>query len=141
MSDYDIEKMRLMFVEAYRRRNANETLTPLEHQICQVIDVYPEYHDMLSHQGGVDKVYPDPRQNPFLKMSLHLSVLEQLSTNRPAGILQLYQQAITTAPPVWVEQQIASILFDMLSESMAQGCMPDDTIYLQRLRAHFRHSG
>ena len=40
MSDYDIEKMRLMFVEAYRRRNANETLTPLEHQICQVIDVY-----------------------------------------------------------------------------------------------------
>ena len=34
---------------------------------------------MLSHQGGVDKVYPDPRQNPFLKMSLHLSVLEQLS--------------------------------------------------------------
>ena len=138
MSEYDIEKMRLMFVDAYRRRNDNETLTPLEHQICQVIDVYPEYHAMLRNQTGVTDVYPDPAENPFLRMSLHLSVLEQLSTDRPAGILALYQQLITTSPPVWVERQIAEILFDMLSQSMSTGTMPDDGVYLQRIRSHFR---
>ncbi len=81
-----------MYADAWRKKQAAETLTALEAQIAQVLDDHPEYHDALGEDGIGESFEPDHgRTNPFLHMGLHLAIRDQLSTNRPEGIIDTYQ--------------------------------------------------
>lgn len=75
---------------------SNQLLSPLENQIATVIEQHPEYHKLLSNpEQHLDKDYLPQfgETNPFLHMSLHLGVRDQVNTNRPSGIKKLYQEA------------------------------------------------
>ena len=69
-------------------------LTPLEQLALQVMQMHPEYHAILNQPDlyREQAYYPELGEtNPFLHMSLHLSILEQLSINQPIGIAGIYQ--------------------------------------------------
>ena len=69
-------------------------LSPLETLGLQVIQMHPEYHAILSQPElyREQAYYPELGEtNPFLHMSLHLSILEQISINQPIGIAGIYQ--------------------------------------------------
>ena len=57
--------------------------------------LHPEYHAILSapEQFKHQEYFPEfGETNPFLHMSLHLSILEQISINQPIGIASIYAQ-------------------------------------------------
>jgi hypothetical protein len=60
-----------------------------------VIHMHPEYHAILDapEQFKHQEYFPEfGETNPFLHLSLHLSILEQMSINQPFGIASIYQQ-------------------------------------------------
>ncbi|MGB5834026.1 MAG: DUF1841 family protein [Thiohalocapsa sp.] len=95
----DREQLRSVFLNAWRKAKSGEVLEPLEQQIVEVAKRHPEYQatleagdEMLDH----DWLPEDGATNPFLHLGLHLSVLDQIATDRPTGIRKLYQQMIRT---------------------------------------------
>ena len=79
------EQVRDTFFEAWRKYRAGEPLVGIEALAADVALAHPEYHALLDEPGRYrDKDYTD--SNPFLHMSLHVALEEQLSIDQPAGI-------------------------------------------------------
>ena len=75
-----------MFYAAWRKYRAGEPLAGIEMLALDVILEHPEYHDALNHPERTrEKEYVD-ESNPFLHMSLHVALEEQLSIDQPPGI-------------------------------------------------------
>ena len=75
------------------------------------------------------------QSNPFLHMGMHIAIQEQLGSNRPAGILDVYQQLCQrTGDSHAVEHAMMECLGETLWEAQRAGRDPDERLYLQRLR-------
>ncbi len=83
------DEARRFLIEAWKKRRAALPLTDLERIAVAIIARHPEYHAML--ESPADNVDRDWRPesgdvNPFLHLSLHLAVAEQLAIDQPPGI-------------------------------------------------------
>ena len=88
------DEVREFFFNAWSQFKAQKPLTDLEKIALAVINMHPEYHAILDapEQYKSQEYFPEfGETNPFLHMSLHLSILEQISINQPTGITDIYQ--------------------------------------------------
>ncbi len=132
----DRHELRKMYADAWRKRCDKQPLSPLEAQIADVVESHPEYHDAVS-SDELDKDYtPDSGQtNPFLHMGLHLGIREQVATNRPAGIANVYKILATKSGDIHTaEHRMIDCLAETLWEAQSQNSAPDEDKYLQRLQ-------
>ena len=91
MFDPSREQVREMFFGAWRKYRAGEPIVGIESLALDVILQHPEYHGVLSLPGKFrEKDYTD-ESNPFLHMSLHVALEEQLSIDQPPGIAARFQ--------------------------------------------------
>jgi hypothetical protein len=89
------EQVREMFFGAWRKYRAGEPLVGIESLALDIILLHPEYHDVLATSERYrDKDYTD-ESNPFLHMSLHLALEEQLSIDQPPGIRQRFEDLLS----------------------------------------------
>jgi Domain of unknown function (DUF1841) len=80
------DQVRDTFFEAWRKYRAGEPLAGIETIALDVSLAHPEYHAILAAPERYrDKDYVG-EGNPFLHMSLHLALEEQLSIDQPPGI-------------------------------------------------------
>jgi Domain of unknown function (DUF1841) len=89
------DQVRQFFFDTWAKFNQQQSLTELEAIALEVIQMHPEYHAVLSapERYAQQAYFPEMGEtNPFLHMSLHLSILEQISINQPTGIQAIYQQ-------------------------------------------------
>jgi hypothetical protein len=134
----DRKQLRQTFFNAWRKRSAGEVMTPLEEMVSQVVAMHPEYHAQLENPDqGLEKDYlPEAGEsNPFLHMAMHISLLEQVSTDRPPGIRQLHQRLCQKmGDEHQAEHQLMECLAQMLWEAQANQRMPDERAYLECIR-------
>jgi len=132
------DQVRQFFFEAWRKYRQNETLTALEGMALQVMLAHPEYHDILSapEQFMEQEYFPEMGEtNPFLHMSLHLSILEQLSIDQPPGIVAAYQALQKKHGDEQVAQhQLMECLAETVWQSQREGKVLDGVAYLERLQ-------
>ena len=89
------DEVREFFFNAWSQFKAQKSLTDLEKIALGIINMHPEYHAILDapEQYKSQQYFPELGEtNPFLHMSLHLSILEQISINQPTGITDIYQR-------------------------------------------------
>jgi hypothetical protein len=89
------DEVREFFFDAWEKYKAQKSLTDLEKIALGVIHLHPEYHAILNvpAQFKHQDYFPEfGETNPFLHMSLHLSILEQISINQPIGITSIYEK-------------------------------------------------
>jgi hypothetical protein len=89
------DEVRTFFFDAWAKFNAQKSLTDLEKIALGVMHMHPEYYAILDapEQFKSQEYFPEfGETNPFLHMSLHLSILEQISINQPIGIAGIYEQ-------------------------------------------------
>ncbi len=131
------DELRLRYVESWRRRLEGLPLEPLDAQIVDVIELHPEYHRMLEDEESLARPFTveQGQINPFLHMGLHLALREQLGTDRPMGIQQVYLRlGRTIGDPHDVEHRMIDVLAETLWEAQRTGRAPDEQMYLERLR-------
>lgn len=89
------DEVRDFFFNAWTKFKQAQPLSDLEKIAISVIQMHPEYHRILDTPERYKQQAYFPEQgetNPFLHMSLHLSVLEQISINQPTGIAAIYSE-------------------------------------------------
>lgn len=88
------DDVRHFFRETWRKHRAAEVLTPIEAMALDWILLHPEYHADLASAETADADYriDDGRTNPFLHLSMHLAIAEQLSIDQPSGVRAAYER-------------------------------------------------
>lgn len=130
----DRESGRRFFIEVWRKKRQALTLEPLEQLIAGIIIQHPEYHKILVDIEAAERDYPPEAAvaNPFLHMSLHVALQEQLMTDRPQGILELYQQGLPRfGDPHELEHRMMDCLAEALWRAQRANSLPDETEYLR----------
>jgi hypothetical protein len=133
----DRYQLRKLFIDSWQKFLKKEPLTAIEEQIARIIELHPEYHQQIDI-SNIDKDYaPEMGQiNPFLHISLHLAIIEQIQTNRPLGINSIYKDLLTKYSND--EHKVHHIMIDYLAEQMWQSqkynTPPDEGNYLARLQ-------
>jgi hypothetical protein len=133
------DQVRQFFFDAWRKFRSQEMLTPLEGMAIQVMQAHPEYRAVLDapERYREQEYFPEMGEtNPFLHMSLHLSVLEQLSIDQPPGIAAAYRSLLAKHGD---EQAAQHDLMDCLAETVwraqREQSAPDAAAYLECMRS------
>jgi hypothetical protein len=131
-------RTRQMFKQAFEKQARGEVLEPLEKQIATLLDEHPEYHALMTGQDSVldqDFTAEDGSENPFLHLSLHLALREQVGTDRPPGIASITRSLLLKhGDGHTVEHMMIERLGLYLWDAQRQGIAPDEQAYLESLR-------
>lgn len=126
--------VRTFFCEAWRKSRAGEPLSPIETLASQWIELHPEYHaDLADLPAALAAVYQveDGRTNPFLHLSMHLSISEQCSIDQPRGIRQAVELLARRLDGLHDAHHAAmECLGQMLADSQRNGHPPDGDSYV-----------
>lgn len=131
------EARRFLF-DSWAKFRHQQALTPLEKLTVEVLVKHPEYHRVFENaEANSDKEYsPEMGEtNPFLHISMHLSIAEQLSIDQPPGIKQFYE-ALTEKhqDSHAAEHDIMDCLGEMLWQAQRQRTMPNPAHYFACLQ-------
>lgn len=132
------EQVRRFFFDTWAKYRAGTPLQGLETMALEVILLHPEYHAVLeAPERSAEREYaPEMGQtNPFLHMSLHLAIEEQLSIDQPAGVRAAFEQALSKNDTRHDALHAAlECLGEMVWKSQREGAPPDAQAYLECLR-------
>jgi hypothetical protein len=130
-SQHDVRRF---FCGTWAKRRGGLPLTPIEAQAARWIDEHPEYHALLADEAAAlaaDYRVEDGRENPFLHLSMHLSIDEQASIDQPAGIRQALHALAARRPSLHAaHHEVMECLGQMIWTSQRSGLPPDGLAYL-----------
>ena len=130
--------VRRYFCAVYAKARAGQPLEALETIAAQWIDEHPEYHaDLRDADAAVAAVYDDnaASTNPFLHLSMHLSISEQSSIDQPRGIRLAVELLTHKRNSLHLAHHGAmECLGSMLWESQRAGRPPDGDAYIACVR-------
>jgi hypothetical protein len=128
------DESRRFLVAAWRRHREGEALSPLERTAVQIIAMHPEYHAVLeSPDRHVDRDYlPEEGDvNPFLHLSLHLAVAEQLAIDQPPGIVAHFERLRASRGDAHAAlHAVLECLGEVIWQAQRLGSGPDAALYL-----------
>jgi hypothetical protein len=130
-SQHDVRRF---FCETWRKYQANEILTPLEAIARDWLVEHQEYEEILSDIDAAlaaDYSIDAGQSNPFLHLSMHLSISEQVSIDQPAGIRPAFLNlAQRLGSEHEAHHQIMECLGEMIWTSQRNGLSPDGQAYV-----------
>lgn len=134
----DRNKLRQFLLDAWQKYRSSQPMEPLENMIAQVIAQHPEYH-VLFEGGekslGKDFIPENGETNPFLHISMHLAVAEQLSIDKPQGIRGLYSKGVMKFGDAHnVEHMMMDCIAESIWQAQRNGVAPDEQNYADCLR-------
>ncbi len=132
------EQVRQFFTEAWSKRKAGGVLTPLETMAIDLVELHPEYHADLENPdiAEADFSVEKGRTNPFLHLSMHLAINEQLSIDQPPGIKKAFQGLLATRDAHEAAHVIMEALGEVIWEAQRLGTPFDSDKYLELIRRH-----
>ena len=130
------EQVREFFIDTWRKHKAAEVLTPLEAMALDWILEHPEYHGVLEDPAARSGEYTveEGQTNPFLHLSMHLAIAEQLSIDHPPGIRAAYQQLVSRSNAHEAAHEIMECLGQVVWEAQRLGTPLDSDSYIDLIR-------
>ena len=126
--------VRRFFCGVYTKARAGQALEAIELLASQWIAEHPEFHTRLAdvdqalatlHEADPDRV------NPFLHLSMHLSISEQCSIDQPRGIRQAVELLTARRGDLHAAHHgVMDCLGRMVFESQRAGRPPDGAAYI-----------
>jgi uncharacterized protein DUF1841 len=132
------EESRKFFFDTWRKYQAQQPMSHLEKIALEVILLHPEYHKMLdepAHYLERDYLPETGAINPFLHMSMHLAIEEQLSIDQPRGICGLFNEIrLKTSDRHAAFHLFMDCLGEMIWHAQRYNTAVDEKIYLECLK-------
>ncbi len=130
--------VRRFFCETHRKQREALPLTPMETIAGGWIAQHPEYHAELADlEAALAAVYEVEagRTNPFLHLSMHLTISEQVAIDQPRGIKQAFALlAAKRGSAHEAQHEVMECLGEMIWASQRSGQPPDGQRYLECVR-------
>ncbi len=131
------EQARRFFCESWRKHRERLVLEGAEATAADLIAEHPEYHALLEDpQAAIEREFtPEGGQmNPFLHLSLHLAIAEQISIDQPPGIKAAYAALRRTLDVHDAEHAIMECLGETLWRAQRNNAPMDGEAYLDCVR-------
>ena len=132
------DEARRFLADAWAKYRAQQPMSGLEQMAVGIIAMHPEYHAVLEDaEKHLDRDYaPDTGAiNPFLHLSLHLAVAEQLSIDQPAGIQAEFERLHAARGNTHDAQHVLlECLGEVIWQAQRTRSPPDPSLYLDCLR-------
>lgn len=126
--------VRRFFCAACAKHQAGQPMEAIETLASLWIDEHPEYREDLSDvDAAIARNYDltPEKTNPFLHLSMHLSISEQCSIDQPHGIRQAVELLAKRLGSLHDAHHVAmECLGTMLWESQRSGRPPDGNAYV-----------
>ena len=130
--------VRRFFCDAYRKQREGAPLTQLEALATDWIAEHPEYHGDLGDVDAALAAVFDVEAgctNPFLHLSMHLSISEQVGIDQPRGIRQAFELLAAKRGSAHVaHHEVMECLGEMMWASQRNGLPPDGEKYIDCVR-------
>ncbi len=136
------EQVRRFFFDAWRRYRNGEPLAGMDVQAANIALMHPEYHAILDAPERYlerELTPEDGVTNPFLHMSMHLAIEEQVSIDQPPGVRVAIEQLSAQSGDRHTGQHAAmECLGEMIWRAQRDGTPPDASHYMECLRRSAR---
>jgi Domain of unknown function (DUF1841) len=130
------DQARAIFFDAWRKYRAGEPLGGIEGLALEVILKHPEYHEVLEHPEQSAQRDYSGELNPFLHMSLHVALEEQLSIDQPPGIAARFEALLARYQDRHEAlHQALECLGETVWRAQRDRAAPDAVAYLECLAA------
>ena len=135
----DRDSGRTFFLEVWGKHKKQLRLEALEQLVLDVILQHPEYHEILEKdEKEISAMEFTPEMgmtNPFLHLGMHITIQEQIGSNRPLGITALYQQLLPKYPSAHdLEHNMMECLGEVLWLAQRNNTLPDEAQYLEQVK-------
>jgi len=132
------DQVRQFFFDAWRKHRKRALLTGLDSVAVGVMLLHPEYHPVLDDpERYQDRDYrpDDGATNPFLHLSMHLAIEEQLSIDQPPGIRREFARiAARLGERHAACHEVMECLGETVWRAQRDAIAPDTLAYLECLR-------
>ena len=130
--------VRRFFCSVYAKWRNAKPMDALETLASQWVAEHPEYHtDFADVDAALERMYDvkDGKTNPFLHLSMHLSVSEQCSIDQPRGIRQAVELLTVRRDSLHAaHHETMDALGQMIWESQRSGRPPDGHAYIDAVQ-------
>lgn len=135
------DDVRRFFCDAWRKHRDGALLSPLEAVALDWMLRHPEYQNEFEDvEAALKRVYSvdDGRINPFLHMSMHLAIAEQVSIDQPPGVRNVFDKLAARSDEHAAMHQMMECLGEVVwSAQRAGDAVPADQMtarYLECLK-------
>ena len=131
------DQVRQFFCDAWAKHRAHRPLVGAEVTAVDLISRHPEYHALLDNpEEALQKEWtPEGGQmNPFLHLSLHLAIQEQISIDHPPGIRTAFQAIAARLAPHDAEHVLLECLGETIWKAQRNGQAMDAEAYVDAVR-------
>ena len=131
------EQVRQFFCESWRKYRERQILEGAEATAADLITEHPEYHALLENPDAAvaqDFTPENGQMNPFLHLSLHLAIADQISIDQPHGIRAAYHALRNHLDVHEAEHAILECLGEALWRAQREGGGIDAVTYLECVR-------
>lgn len=132
--------VRKFFCDVHAKTQAGTPLDAMETLVSQWIQEHPEYHlDLSDAEAAIARMYEveDGKTNPFLHLSMHLTISEQCSIDQPRGIRQAVELLAAKRNSLHdAHHETMDCLGQMVWESQRAGRPPDGAAYIACVQRH-----
>jgi hypothetical protein len=130
--------VRRFFCATHAKQRQGQPLDAMESIAASWINEHPEYHADLGDEATallMQFTVEDGRTNPFLHLSMHLTIHEQTSIDQPTGIRQAVQLLAARRNSLHAaHHEVMECLGDMIWTSQRSGLPPDGQAYIDAVR-------
>lgn len=130
--------VRRFFCTTHAKQRSGMPLDAMELVAAPWIAEHPEYHaELADPEAAVAAMYTveEGRSNPFLHLSMHLSIQEQVAIDQPSGIRQAVELLAAKRNSLHqAHHEVMECLGEMIWASQRSGLPPDGQAYIDCVR-------
>lgn len=132
------EQVRQFFIEAWHKYTHKQLLSPLESMAVNIMQMHPEYHELLTSEAAMHQEYTveQGQSNPFLHLSMHLAIQEQLAIDQPPGIKGAYDRLVATMEPHEATHRIMEALGEVIWEAQRLNAPLNNERYIELIHRY-----
>ena len=128
------DEARRFLIDAWSKHRTQQSLSALENIAAGLIAMHPEYHAIFEQPDRHAERDYSPEAgdiNPFLHLSLHLAVAEQLAIDQPPGIRAQFERLRTARGDEHSAlHAVLECLGEVIWSAQRQRTPPDAVLYL-----------
>jgi Domain of unknown function (DUF1841) len=130
--------VRRFFCATFAKQREGRVLDAMEDIAARWISEHPQYHADLADEAAAQAMQftvEEGRTNPFLHLSMHLTIHEQTSIDQPTGMRQAVQLLAAKRNSLHeAHHEVMECLGDMIWTSQRSGLPPDGQAYIDAVR-------
>ena len=130
--------VRTFMCGVYAKGRAGQVMEPMEQLVWQWIQLHPEYDSALADLPAALQRMGESEaatENPFLHLSMHLTISEQCSIDQPRGIRQAVELLTARRDDLHqAHHEVMECLGTMIWESQRSGRPPEGHAYIDAIQ-------